>query len=312
MWETLEKAWSGWLKFTDNGKLAVLFLALAGYLLLNSRQKGPQRRLVVYGSIGAVLCIFPVTAAVLMRYQTPFYDYQWIWSMVPFTSVIALGGTVFLTEHWRKGIGYHTLFFNTALTLLCAGTLVLCGGLGKNVVAAMRPAYVYGEDLDGTYSRTYVSAVLDTVCSKLYAADMAEVDLTDTADTTDTIDMSGRERGFCLWAPQEILEYARSERGDIRLLYGRNMWDAALDAYSYDSCSDEQRELYQWMEHLTDYERVVGDEEGQEYVERAFTLGADCVLLPIEIQGWNPAETVWEQGNVETFQLEQYYMLCLR
>ena len=285
MWEALRNAWSGWLKFTDNGKLAALFFALAGYMLLNNRQKGPQRRLVVYGSIGAVLCIFPVTAAVLMRYQTPFYDYQWIWSALPFTAIIALGGTIFLTECWRKGIGYRVIFYNAVLTMLCAGVLILCGGLGENRVAAMRPSYVSEDGSGGTYNRAYVSAVLDAVCA---------------------------EHGLCLWAPQEILEYARSERGDIRLLYGRNMWDAALDAYSYDSYSEEQCELYQWMEHLTDYERIVSDKEGQEYVERAFALGADCVLLPMEMQGWNPTATIWEQSNVETVQLERYYLLSLR
>ena len=312
MWEALRNAWSGWLKFTDNGKLAALFLALAGYMLLNNRQKGPQRRLVVYGSIGAVLCIFPVTAAVLMRYQTPFYDYQWIWSAVPFTAIIALAGTIFLTERWRKGIGYRTLFYNTVLTMLCAGVLILCSGLGENRVAAMRPSYVSEDGSGGTYSRAYVSAVLDAVCTEYSVAGEAGANGTISSEITGVVNEIDRGHGLCLWAPQEILEYARSERGDIRLLYGRNMWDAALDAYSYDSYSEEQCELYQWMEHLTDYERIVSDKEGQEYVERAFALGADCVLLPMEMQGWNPTATVWEQSNVETVQLERYYLLSLR
>lgn len=280
MREYLWNAWSGWLGFTDIGKLAALFLALAGYLLVSSRRKGPQKRFAVYGSVTALLCICPVTAALLMMYQTLFYDYPWIWSIVPFTAVIALGGVVFLTDCWKKGRGYRTFFYNVALTLFSAGVLVLCSGLGANRIDSEQERQ----------NREYAATVLE---------EMYENYLRD-----------GEEPGFCLWAPREILEYARTENSQLRLLYGRNMWDLALNAYSYDSYSQEQRDLYEWMEHLTDYGVSIDDTEGQEYVQRAFSMGVDCILLPTEMQGWNPAETAWD--DVEMKELEQYYLLRMR
>lgn len=280
MREYLWNAWSGWLGFTNSGKLAVIFIALTAYLLAGSRRKGPQKRLIVYGGVAAILCVFPVTAAFLMMYQTLFYDYPWIWSIVPFTAVIALGGVVFLTDCWRKGRGYRTYLYNAALTLLSVGVLALCGGLGANRIDVE----------EERQNREYAAAVLDEVCVD-YAGD-------------------GREKDFCLWAPREILEYVRMENSQPRLLYGRNMWDFALNAYSYDSYSPEQRDLYEWMEHLTDYGVIIDDAEGQEYVRRAFSMGVDGILLPVEMQGWNPMETVWD--DVETKELERYYLLKMR
>lgn len=299
MWESLRNAWSGWLDFTDGGKLAVLIIASAGYLLLGKKRRGPQRRLAVYGCIASLLCIFPVTAAVLMAYQTAFYDYPWIWSAVPFTAVIALGGTVFLTDCWKPGKGWRTILHNAGLSLLCVGVLVLCGGLGESNLGEESGLYMTGgssaggaEAVGERQRREAVSAVLEELCAS-YAED-------------------GAEDGFCLWAPREILEYARAESGQIRLLYGRNMWDAALNAYSYDVCSAEQQDLYQWMERLTEESAEVSAAEGQEYVRKAFSMGADCVLLPGEIQGWNPAETDWEKDCVEAEAMGQYYLLRMR
>lgn len=294
MWEILRNAWSGWLAFTDGGKLAVLFAALAGYLLLGKKRRGPQRRLAVYGSIAAFLCIFPVTAALLMLYQTAFYDYPWIWSMVPFTAVIALGGTVFLTDSLRQGVGWRSILHNVALTLLCAGVLVLCGGLGESSLDVESLPGGGSPDVGGTeavgerQNREDAAAILEELCARCGEGDI------------------------CLWAPREILEYARSENGQIRLLYGRNMWDVSLDAYSYDVYSEQQQDLYRWMEQLTDDAAGTGAAEGREYVRKAFSMGADCILLPMEIQGWNPAETEWEKENVEAEELGQYYLLRMR
>lgn len=289
MWEAWRHAWSGWQGFIDGGKLAALFLAAEGYLLWNGRRRGPGRRLAVYGGIAGLLCIVPVTAALLMEYQTSFYDYPWIWSIVPFTALIALGGTVFLTERWKTGTGYRSFVYNGVLTLLCVGALVLCGSLGGRPKDT--PLYVFDGSGETIWRREDADAVLEEL-TRLYAKEE-----------------DGGRQGFCLWAPREILEYARSERGDIRLLYGRNMWDLSLNAYSYDTCSQDRQKLYDWMEHLTDYQRNVGEAEGIEYVGMAFSLGADCVLLPGSMQGWNPKETDWGQYNVEVTDLGQYYLL---
>lgn len=289
MGEYLRNAWSGWRDFVEAGKYAALFIVSAGYLFLSRRQRGPQRRLVLYGSIAAVLCICPVTAAALMQYQTLFYDYPWIWSFVPLTAVIALGGTVFLTDQWEEGSGYRSFGRKAALTLLCVGTLALCGGLGRG--KADTDAVVWRQE---------------------YAADVLE----------EVKENCGED--FCLWAPREILEYARSLDGGIRLLYGRNMWDAALNAYSYDVYSPEVREMYLWMEKLWGADADIpetGISEAEfsetalrEQVQKAFRLGADCILLPGTAGGNNRqmeavVESVAREDGVEMVRLDGYYLL---
>ena len=287
MWESVRNAWAGWQSFTAGGKLAAPVFAAFVYLVMRKGRLGPAGRLVRYGGVAAALCICPVTAALLMCYQTSFYDYQWIWSMVPMTAMIALGGTVFLTDQWKKG-GWRIFLYNTALTLLCVGVLLLCGGLRESQVnaAAQRQERVEAEN---------VLAEVRTVCGEK----------------------------FCLWAPREILEYARTRDGRISLLYGRDMWDAALNAYSYDVYCEEARELYLWMEYLREYGAegfgtAESAEEGREYVRRAFAMGADVVLLPADIPGLNEAESDAENlkshvlsfgEDVEIIGLEGYFLL---
>lgn len=280
MWESVQNAWAGWQSFTDGGKLVAPVLAAVVYMLMRKGRLGPAGRLVRYGGIAAVLCICPVTAALLMCYQTAFYNYPWIWSMVPVTALIALGGTVFLTDQWKKG-GWRTYLYNTVLTLLCVGVLMLCGGLGESRVdaAAQRQERVRAEA---------VLAEVRSVC--------------------------GEE--FCLWAPQEILEYARTRDGKISLLYGRDMWDAALHAYSYDVYSDEAEALYLWIEHLRDYgSEGFGPKEsaakGREHVRHAFAMGADVILLPDDILGLEKQSLLFGE-DVEIIKLEGYFLLKMR
>lgn len=274
MGESLRSAWSGWMEFADRGKLAALLAAVLCYLLLSRKRKGPQGRLILYGAVTAALCVCPVTAALLMKYQTLFYDYPWIWSIVPLTVVMALGGTLFLTEQWKTGTGYRTWLYNAALTLLCAAALVLCGGLGdeRASVQASSPTAAAASGGGEQESRARAETVLRAV---------KEICGTDG----------------CLWAPREILEYARVQENAPRLLYGRNMWDAALNAYSYDVYSEELKELYLWMEHLTDYGVEISAGEGRAWVENAFSMGADRILLPMEMQSWNPAGGNAEEGS---------------
>lgn len=282
MWEAVENAWAGWQTFTDGGKLVAPAIAAIAYLAMRKGRLGPAGRLVRYGGVAAVLCICPVTAALLMCYQTAFYDYPWIWSMVPLTALIALGGTVFLTDQWKMGRGgWRTFLYNAVLTILCVGVLVFCGSLGEHQVdaAAQRQERVQAE----------------AVLAKVRAA-------------------CGEE--FCLWAPREILEYARTQDGKISLLYGRDMWDAALHAYSYDVYSEEAEALYLWMEHVRDYgaegfETKEGAEEGRECVRRAFSMGADVVLLPENIPGLEKRALLFGE-DVEIIELEGYLLLRMR
>lgn len=190
----------------------LLYFFLAGKKLA-AREKG----LSGLTAVCLLLVLFPVSAAALMLYQTRFYGYHWIWSLVPLTPCIAWGGTRLLweltgqqrrdgREAWRLAGGMAALL---ALLMLTGnlGNVRSLGGEEKNRLSQARQAAVYLEETPE-----------------------AGVEL--------------------LWAPRPVLEAVRQQTGWIRLLYGRNMWEPAAAAYAYDGYPMEQQRLFDWMEAI--------------------------------------------------------------
>ena len=95
MMTLLKSATNGWLDYTQHGKYAALLLAAIlylGYCLWKSkaaRNGGKQPLFYLYEVLITLACICPVTAVILMKYQTAFYSYVWIWTAVPQTALIA-------------------------------------------------------------------------------------------------------------------------------------------------------------------------------------------------------------------------------
>ena len=128
MMELFRNAGMGWADYKSGGKMAAFLLIALLYLWFTGKAK-EVRVLAVFASVSAVCCILPLTAVPLMLYQTKFYDYEWIWSLVPLTSVTAYGLTVFLAEQWeRKDDGGRPRA--VAVTLLLLLALLLGGSLG--------------------------------------------------------------------------------------------------------------------------------------------------------------------------------------
>jgi len=282
MWEMIQNAWIGWHNYTDSGKFAALVVVALLYMWLGVKCKETHKWLMVYGVVSVILCVCPLTAAVLMFYQTRFYNYQWIWSVVPSTALIALAATVFLADRWKGGKSRKEWLHTAVVTLALVAVLVLCGALGQERVDAV----------EARERRVHSEAVL-----------------------TEVQNLCGEN--VCLWAPADLLEDARI-CNNMRLLYGRNMWDVALNAYSYDVYSPAQVELYEWMEHLDDWAIDITAAEVKEYAQKAFEEGADCILLPDDFIEWmQESETelldrLKADGNVEVTRLEEYYLLKLR
>ena len=96
------------------------------------------------------------------------------------------------------------------------------------------------------------------------------------------------------------------------------MWDEALNAYTYDSYSAELQELYLWMEAYAQEAASGEDADGQadgqtvrevrQKVEQAFSLGANCVLLPKGVADILPAAAEW----ADVTELSEYYLLQKR
>ncbi|MBQ7920926.1 MAG: hypothetical protein IJ324_13415 [Lachnospiraceae bacterium] len=267
MQELLRNAVSGWQRYTDDGKYAVLLLGillLYWYLKRTGSDACTANRNLLwkYTVLTAVMAIFPVTGAILMKYQTRFYDYEWIWSLVPVTLVIAAGMTGFYLECYRK---YWKGKLVKPALLAAAGLalLFLCGNMGKSLV--QREMNAEGKET--------ASRILEEINALSVAADHGDENRDGDLGNTESI---------CLWAPREIMQYVRGISAEIQLLYGRNMWDQALNAYSYDTYSPELTELYEWMEQLDDRETIPEEAEsmGPVYLEAALEYGVNCIVVP--------------------------------
>lgn len=111
----LKTALNGWTDYTQHGKFAALLLVAILYLGYTIHRRnalyagaGSKDRnkttmtLWLYSGLTAFACICPVTALFLMKYQTAFYSYVWIWAVVPQTALIAWAAAEFLCGLWKK------------------------------------------------------------------------------------------------------------------------------------------------------------------------------------------------------------------
>lgn len=287
MRELLRNAWMGWLAMSDRGKLGALLLLmflLAWLWKLGSKR---QKELIWFGALLTGLCIFPLTAACLMLYQTRFYDYEWIWTLVPVTGILACGGVLLLGQLNKASCGKGKKLAIAGMALM---VLLLCGRLGNPGTTIQ----------DVGLQRREVAQVLEK--------------LNEAADGT-----------ILLWAPKEVMEHARSLDANVNLLYGRNMWQKHLNAFSYDGYAQEQRDLYVWMQLAGAYQRldvpvpadldVVGEApkagttiEGIPCIRKAMELGATQILLPGSLPEESMDELEQELG-IKPMRLEQYWLL---
>ncbi|MCR5756019.1 MAG: hypothetical protein K6G30_14560 [Acetatifactor sp.] len=251
MAEWIRLADEGWRAYTDSGKYAALLLASLLYLIINKKKDAQQ--FLWYSVVMSASCIFPLTAALLMMYQTKFYDYQWIWTLVPTTAVIAVAATTLLAEiRTNKEMRNLKSWQKWGVAVLLVVMTYFSGNLQRN----------QGDTLN------------------------RQEQLQTTVNMLDLLREQQEEGKITLWAPHEILEYARAVDGDILLPYGRNMWDKALNAYSYDVYDEQRNTLYEWMENASETGNTGQvTEDGteitlQDCLHIAKNLGVDCIILP--------------------------------
>ena len=294
MTELLTNAWQGWRSFITVGKYPALLAGALLFLWLRGK-KAERKNWLWYSAAMTICCICPVTAAALMLYQTKFYDYQWIWSFVPMTAMIAYCAASALTAPrqdgkpvgWKKGL---------PLAGLLLAVIFMGSGLGK---------------------------VPDAVAADGGERETAQLLLTG-------IRQERLPESPCLWAPRCVLEYARENDGAMTLLYGRSMWDEWLGAYSYDTDTDEMRELYRWMEAADELAAQDGQalaQSGQTTaqdmqasgirtetalrVREALGAGANCILLPAGL-GRNEIERIEKLFRLKAAELPNYYLLTVQ
>jgi hypothetical protein len=195
----------------------------------------------------AVACILPLTVALLMSYQTRFYDYQWIWNLVPSTIVSALAGSLLwseLTEYYGRQKG--KVWKCTGIAIVLVAVICLCGRIGL----------------------------------RSWDIDKSTTSLDETKEILALISEGEQQGAIMLWAPREIMENARMADGTVQLVYGRNMWDASLNTYSYDTYSESVIKLYEWMSSVEKTGRGPEQSDGAKYVKQAMAEDVNHIILP--------------------------------
>jgi len=214
MRELLQSALYGPDSYFQSNHMVVLVLGILLYFFVAGRAlRAREKRLLTVTAVLVLLVLFPGSAAMLMYYQTRFYSYHWIWSLVPTTLCVAWGGEALLWEltGQRRREAKAGLSLAVGMAVLLA-LLLLTGNLG-NLRSADR----------------------EQESARQVAVYLAEVPEAGEA---------------LLWGPRPVLEAVRRHTGEIRLLYGRNMWEPEAAAYAYDTYPMEQQRLFDWMETI--------------------------------------------------------------
>lgn len=122
----LESAVNGLGRYLDANKTMVLFGTVLLALWLAEEKKAGEKanRILVYALVLTVLLICPVSAIFVMFYQTAFYDYEWAFSLVPVTAVIAYGMTEFVTQKVDSGK-------KILITVMAVLLILLSGNFGR-------------------------------------------------------------------------------------------------------------------------------------------------------------------------------------
>ena len=272
MQEWSKRAAEGWQQYITAGKYAVLFLAGAGFLLLsesladngNKTGKTQSRKLFFcYALLSAFCVICPVTAALLMKYQTAYSDYADLFGLVPVTGILAAAAACILTKVSGKK--------RIAAVAVCLLLLCLCGNLSRPVWRQIRTQSLQEGKGQKSIGEGNEECWIAAAAPALKENAVEEI---------------------CLWAPEEILKDVRAKDAEICLIYGRNLWDQALNAWSYDSYDTAIRAMYEWMER-EDYR--AGKETTTACVRAALERGVNCMVLPRQ----QTSENAENDGNAE-------------
>lgn len=278
--ELLKNAWLGWGNYIQQGKLVILLPVVLLYFLFLKKDE-MKKSWIWYTAFMTVACVCPITAAALMKYQTAFYDYVFVWSAVPTTAMIACGITSFLWYVWtgneeKKGRAIGAI-------ALLGMVLLLCGSMGSP-----------GRSEDGGDASRW----------------MAQEEADSAFDTIMRLrEICGQDTSLCLWAPESIVEYARVADGSMTLLYGRNMWDASLNAYAYDVYTPEVEFLYRCMREW-EKPQVAKEEKisPETLAGMAREAGVNCILLPNSMERILVARMARSMG-IRAQKLGDYWLL---
>lgn len=226
---------------------ALFFVGLAAIAFYKDKR---EKQYWYYGILTFFCLLFPPCVWVLTKYQTGFYSIASLWALLPATGMTAYGA-VALLDMAEKAYGRQTGLMGRRH--------------GRHVLAAMFCAVIL---LAGSLTPVFGAPERAVNGEKI-----PEAQRTALAWITEHVEDP------YVWAPQEVTEYARAYSGKIRLVYGRNMWEEALNANTYDVYAEECAFLYAWMERQLAGAQEFPLENMELAVETAIQKGCNVLVL---------------------------------
>lgn len=261
MMKLLDSMRIGFSSFVEDGQYFMLFMVAVLMLWLMNDSKKKEIRW--FTLIMLVLLLCPITAKLLLLYQTQFYGYESLWELLPVTAILVYGlvtATFQIIAAHSRGYGRWESAapkrkenaYEILVVVVLTAVLFLCGTL--------TPANAL---TDQTSGMGRVPAEAEEVFNQV---NIAEGD------------------SITLLAPDEIAAWARIYSGDILLPYGRNMWEPELTAYTYDNYEGYLVELHGWVNGsllLPDqFDEAVFKEEI--IFSNCYTMDYDYIVFSIE------------------------------
>lgn len=210
--------------------------------------------MLLFGACISILLIIPFSALLFRKMQTVFFDYAYLWVIVPIIPVVAFFLIVFIDYLFDEASGVKPGIRIGALVLSAIG-LLLCGSLGTNTWKYDdMPTKVYQDEYDA--SSPILTRLYELASDKASLGASIEASSGASEERSD-IDISANiSNKLTILAPPNITEYIHFYCGNVATIYGRDMWDYSMRAFSYTEYPTEYKALYEWMNYCRDYDVI--------------------------------------------------------
>lgn len=238
----------GMESLNQNGQYFALILGiLLFFYLIKPKEKLTFQK---YTFLMVFLLFFPLTTYIILWYRTEFYRFSDLWNLLSVTIIIAFGlceisNLLEQKNNWQK---------KKKKWILNAGIVLLVS-------------------LCGTVSPLYTKSEWGTGFTKMGEEEFKVLEI---------ISENQDWEEACVWAPNEIVESARGYDGNLRLLYGKDMWNHELHAYTYDVYDDNKKKLYEWMNinwYKVQADSLTVDMSAKEAFYLAREYGCDLLVI---------------------------------
>ena len=269
----------------NNRIMAILLIAciFALFLIIGRISKSdeirktiaPNLHVFIYVLCAYALLVFPLTAFLLGKFQSVFYPPTYLGILIPTVPVLAYLITAF--SPLLNGLKRSVAIISVMMLMIL---MLLCGNMGIAPVNNVDHAGYRENEPSFEECMPILEKIVEIDSDKAY--------------------------DYLILATPSVTKYIHWYSGEIRTLYGRDMWDNSLYSMHYDQYSEEVNALYQWICYedaygcfyyrdstsilddfdysSLDYDALDGSEEylgGTKFVLLAKELGVDAICFSV-------------------------------